>query len=402
MRIGVSGLAVNNPAGLGRLSRTYLLALASAAPDAELHVYLRAPADLSLIRDECDRESQPLTERLIPHYPAPLCRWSVLRPAHRLLMEEWDLPRQFLPLKLDAYLGCDFTLPPQPMAPREAVVLPDLLPFTKPYAVSWQAGWLYRRGITRSIRRRAALLCISRATQSALALRFPDAIKQSRVIYPALSPRLMQLAGRAHTADHALQVQGSLHALVAPGPFVLAVGVQGPRKNTALLVQTYLEAVMKDEYRGSLVLVGGDGRFHTPPKQRRLALEAAGLTLNPMRSRPTEVYDLGHVTDSDLSHLYQAADLLVCLSTEEGFGFPVLEALAHHTPVLVTADSSMTEVATAGIVTTPLDREQCCQRLVSTLKALPVLRREVAALPLQRYSIERLGTELVAALKGSR
>ena len=62
----------------------------------------------------------------------------------------------------------------------------------------------------------------------------------------------------------------------------------------------------------------------------------------------------------------------------------------------------MTEVATAGIVTTPLDREQCCQRLVSTLKALPVLRREVAALPLQRYSIERLGTELVAALKGSR
>jgi glycosyltransferase involved in cell wall biosynthesis len=391
LRVGISGLAVNNRSGLGRLSRIYLLALALAQPDWELHIYLRCAQDLQLLREECSHGTSCLPGQFIAHYPP-------VPGLNRLALEEWDLPRQFTPLKLDAYLGCDFNLPPRRVAQREVAILPDLLPFTQPGTVSWRARWLYQRGIRRSAARAQALLCISEHTRKELMLRFPQFTGEARVVYPALSPRLWQLARQEQHADHPPQVHGSLHGFGTSGRFILAVGTLGARKNTELLVRVYSEVVHAGDYRGSLVLVGGDGRYHTAPQPPPLALEMAGPAFG-RRQPSAEIYDLGRVSDYDLSQLYQHADLLASLSTEEGFGYPVLEALAHGTPALVTAGSSMTEIAQRGIVTTSLNYADCRNNLVSALGALPLLRQEAAALPPQAYSIERLGQELSAALR---
>lgn len=390
MRVGISGLAVENASGLGRLSRIYLLALASARPDWELHVYFRSPRALQSLRAECDQQSADIVDYFIPHYASAAG-------LNRIVLEEWDLPRRFTRLKLDAYLGCDFTLPPKPLAELEAVILPDLIPFTNPSTVSWRARWLYRRGVRRSLCRRAHFLCISRHTLATLQQLFPEQSTAATVVYPALSPRLWQLAQLQHSSDHPLQVQGSLRMLVDPGRFILAVGVSGARKNTALLVRVYRNVVQSGEYRGSLILVGGDGNFHTAPQSDKFALQPAGAPAH-RREHSAEIHDIGRISDYDLSQLYAAADLLVNLSTEEGFGFPVLEALAHGTPALVTAGSSMTEIALRGIATTPLGFEECNSRLVSTINALPLLRQESASLPVEQYSIQRLGRELAAVL----
>ncbi len=392
VRVGISGLAVSNRSGLGRLSRIYVLALALAEPEWELHLYLRSPHDLQLLRDECDRASSGLVEQFIAHFPP-------LPGLNRLLLEEWDLPRQFAPLQLDAYLGCDFNLPPRRVAVREVAILPDLLPFTQPGTISWRARWLYQRGIRRSAARAQSLLCISQHTRQELVRRFPQLDGAARVVYPALSPRLWQLARQEQHADHPPQVHGSLHGFATSGRFILAVGTLGARKNTELLVRVYSAVVHAGDYRGSLVLVGGDGRYHTAPRPASLALEMAGPAFR-QRQPSAEIYDLGRVSDYDLSQLYQHADLLVSLSTEEGFGYPVLEALAHGTPALVTAGSSMTEIAQRGIVTTGLGSADCRQTLASALGALPLLRQEAAALSPQAYSIARLGRELSTALSG--
>lgn len=394
MRVGISGLAVCNPTGLGRLSRIYLLALALAEPEWELHVYLRGPAGLQALREECDRRTRDVVDQLVPHYPP-------LPGLNRLMLEEWDLPRRFARLGLDAYLGCDFSLPPKPLAPREAVILPDLLPYTQPGTLSWRARWLYRRGITRSAARASVLLCISQHTRQLVLSRFPHLAGEARVVYPGLSPKLWQLAQLEHHADHLPQVRGSLHSFSTRGRFILAVGALGARKNTGLLVRVYSEVVLAGDYRGSLVLAGGDGRYHTAPRRGGLALELAGPALRD--DQPSaEIHDIGRVSDYDLSQLYRHADLLVSLSTEEGFGFPVLEALAHGTPALVTSGSSMTEIAQRGIVSTGLAPEECRQVLASALGALPLLRQEAATLPMQAYSIERLGSEVAQALAGGR
>lgn len=392
MRVGISGLAVSNRSGLGRLCRIYLLALALAEPEWELHLYLRRPQDLQLLRDECSRATHGLADQFTVHYPP-------LPGLNRLALEEWDIPRRFATLRLDAYLGCDFNVPSRRVAQREVVILPDLLPFTQPGAVSWRARWLYRRGIRRSAARAQALLCISQHTRAKLLQLFPQLAGTAQVVYPALSPRLWQLAQMEPQVDHPLHVHGSLHGLVTAGRFILAVGTRGARKNTELLVRVYSAVVQAGDYRGSLVLVGGDGRYHTAPQPHHLALELAGPVLRQHASS-AEIYDLGRVSDYDLSQLYQHADLLASLSTEEGFGYPVLEALAHGTPALVTAGSSMTEIARQGIAATALDYAQCVKTFASVIGALPLLRQEAAALPSQVYSIERLGRELSAVLSG--
>lgn len=387
MEIGISGLAVGQSSGLGRLNRTFILALAGAAPSWTLHVYLREHGDVARLAEEAGERSSELPANI--HLYFPPAGWR-----NRLLLEEFAIPRQFGRLRLDAYLGCDFTLPLRPVAKRELVVVPDLIPYTRPATVGWRARWLYRRGLKRSIRRGAVLLCISERTQSALNSVFPNLHCETHVVRPALSPRLIDLASRMRELDRPLQVHGSRHKAVAPGPFLLYVGANGPRKNVPLLVSLHRRLVLEGDYSGSLILAGGDGRFHTAPVRQGLALET-GPPLEPRIAENTPaVYDLGVVEDTDLSRLYWHADLLVNLSVEEGFGYPVLEALVHGTPAFVTADSTMARIAPGGVTGSTLEPETCYRRLAATLNALPVLRREAAALPVEEYSLARLGRDL--------
>jgi len=391
VRAGISGLAVSNRGGLGRLSRIYLLALAQARPEWELHVFLRSTDDLLLLREECDQRRRPLVDQFICHYP-------VLPGLNRLLLEEVLLPAAFRRLSLDAYLGCDFTLPPTRLAPVECVVVPDLLPFSQSRTVSWRARWLYRRGLRRSLARKARLLFISEHGKASGQRLFGKLPPASRVIYPALSPRFEMLAKSAPPGDYALQVQGSLASLIDPGPYMLYVGSFESRKNVKLLTQSFVSLVMQGDYRGSLVLVGGDGRYHTAPRRQPLAMEVVGFPGGPA-GKSAEINDIGRVSDTDLSQLYRHADLLVNLSTEEGFGFPVLEALAHGLPVVVTKDSSMAEIAQEGLVQIPLEPARCLNTLADAAGALPILRREAAGFETAQWTIERLGEQLAVALE---
>ncbi len=115
--------------------------------------------------------------------------------------------------------------------------------------------------------------------------------------------------------------------------------------------------------------------------------------------RGPQVCDLGRVSDNDLSELYANADLLVNLSSEEGFGYPVLEAIAHGTPAVVTKGSAMQEAAPAGIVATSLDPDAVASTLTSTLTALPLLRQEVHAIDRCWFNIERMGEQLAQVLE---
>jgi glycosyltransferase involved in cell wall biosynthesis len=428
VRVGISGLAVSNSGGLGRLARTSIIALASARPDWELYVYLRSHDDVTALRDECDTESLPLVDNLRVHFPSSTWR-------ARLVLEELDLPRQLRPLKLDTYLGLDFTLPTKKMADVQAVMLPDLLPFTHPRTVSMRARLLYRRGIKRAIARGARMICISEKTREQLdafvgvaPARPQLASEGSRdragragatpttyVIHPAISPRLLQLADAALVRDRPLQVRGTHCSVTDPGRYLLYVGDNGPRKNVALLCSVYRSMVERGEYPGSLILAGCDGKHGTSHNGKRLVLETVGSAVgrdlvgrdsvpaNDSRAGtpapPCHIYDLGRVSDNDLSELYANADLLVNLSSEEGFGYPVLEAIAHGTPAVVTKGSAMQECAPAGIVPTPLEPQAIAETITSAVTALPLLRQEIHAIDRGWFNIGRMGQQLAEVLE---
>lgn len=122
-------------------------------------------------------------------------------------------------------------------------------------------------------------------------------------------------------------------------PYVLWCGTLEPRKNVAGLLAGFTRVA--DEHPDlDLVLVGPSGWG-----------DAFGTGPRPPADR---VRPLGFVSDADLAALYKGARAFAYPSLREGFGLPVLEAMAHGTPVLTTAGTPMADVAgDAGVIVTP-------------------------------------------------
>jgi alpha-1,3-rhamnosyl/mannosyltransferase len=158
----------------------------------------------------------------------------------------------------------------------------------------------------------------------------PDKVS---VVPLAVDPALHRAAAIADSAAASATVR-SRYSL--PARFVLHVGTIEPRKNVGAAIDavTTIRATHPDV---ELVLVGQPG-WESRALFARIA-ETAG------------VRHLGHVPSSDLPALYQAAAALVMPSHYEGFGLPVLEAMALGTPVVSSGKGSLAEVGgTAALV----------------------------------------------------
>jgi glycosyltransferase involved in cell wall biosynthesis len=371
-----------------------VIALTAANESDELHAFVRDAADVDWIREEASPRLRSRLDDVVFHV-AELPYVPVLQ---RLWLEQNWIPRTCSAVGIDSYIGCDFTLPKSLKIHRRLAILPDLIPFTRPATVSLPARMLYRDAVRFAANSGAGLLCISETTRRKLLELFPQCASRSLVLHPPLSPMLWTYASREESIDLRMQVQGSLQTYVSQRPFLLAVGSGGTRKNTALLVKIHRELVLSGDYHGSLVLTGGNGLYHNANSDLKLAVVTIGQPASDEQDLPA-VYDIGRVNEFDLSRLYRSADLLVNLSAEEGFGYPVLEALAHGTPALVTRGSAMTEIASGGIAETGLDPSECRVKLLSTLNALPLLRREAAQLDLDQYSVENYGRQILDILR---
>ena len=126
--------------------------------------------------------------------------------------------------------------------------------------------------------------------------------------------------------------------LVGDSPFILALGTLEPRKNIARLVEAFAD-VSSRHPDVSLLVAGADG----PAKP---AVEAAREAL-PVAVR-RRVHLAGYVDDRVRSALLAKATLFVYPSIYEGFGFPILEAMAAGTPVLAGDAGAIPEVAGDG------------------------------------------------------
>lgn len=128
-------------------------------------------------------------------------------------------------------------------------------------------------------------------------------------------------------------------------PYVLWCGTLEPRKNVERLVAAFAGVAAADPDL-DLVLVGPDGWGATAERVRE-SLRAVGSG---------RVHLLGRLTDADLQVAYAGARAFAFPSLREGFGMPVLEAMAHGVPVVTSAGTPMAElVREGGLVVDPTD-----------------------------------------------
>jgi glycosyltransferase involved in cell wall biosynthesis len=220
-------------------------------------------------------------------------------------------------------------VPPKGRTQRLVVTVHDLAfrVYPRLYPAPWRL--MYRAGLARAVRDADAIITPSRHTAEDLVRHTRTAAGRIHVVPLAASPP-------SATAD----VEETLGRLKVRSPYVLFVGTLEPRKNLVRLVRAYRRLASRGAPH-ALVMAGPMG-WHHQALLRELALEAPG-----------EIVLTGTTSPQDLDALYRGAALFVYPSLYEGFGLPVLEAMARGVPCVASIASSLPEVA--GEAALPVD-----------------------------------------------
>ena len=293
----------------------------------------------ALVAGRGDDQFTLLCSRERPPALADLDCEAVLSPhRHEVVQKMLWLPT------IEPQLGCDAILYPywpspparRPNAPPAVIFVHDLAFKLRPKEVPWQQRLYMGTVLGRSLREAAAVLVPSEATRRDLLACYPIAGLGSKVhlVPEGVSPEVPA---------------GPLPHRLAPG-FILAVGTIEPRKNYLRLLAAY-----RHLRRESVPLLLGD-----QPGVPELVIAgrpgwAYGDTLERIKTERGVRY-LGHVDDATLSALYRAASMLALPSLYEGFGLPLLEAMAHGLPAVVGNVGALPELADgAAILVDPED-----------------------------------------------
>jgi glycosyltransferase involved in cell wall biosynthesis len=296
LTIGIDArAAVEVPAGRGRLVRELLLALARRDERHTYRCYARTAWDA------------PLDERFA---------WDLI-PAR----DPWWHARAALAASrdCDVFLSTNSYLTLWMLRRTPGVlVMYDMVAFEPSMRPNRRSRWIERATLAPALRRSAAILCISAATEAGLVARFPH-VGSRTVVAPLGVATALEALG-AEVGD----------GLPDPG-FVLAVGTLEPRKNLPRLVDAYRALPHDVQAAHPLAVVG------------KLGWET-GETMAALDALGDRCLKLGYVSDTDLAELYRRCAAFCYPSLGEGFGLPVLEAMAAGAPVVTSNVSSLPEV----------------------------------------------------------
>lgn len=292
--------------GIGR----YVVNLARA-----LGSLLRHDEELVVLRDPCgtvlfDGFSSDTPNVLV--HDAPVSPFS--------LRQQWVLPGVLRRLRAHAYHSPYMLLPFFPGVPT-IVTVHDLIPMLFPNQSSRKAKLLFRCALFGALRTADTILAVSQSTRD-------DLLKMTSICPDKVATCLEAAAPEFSPApEEAVSRMRRTHAL--PEPYILYAGSNKPHKNLAGLLDAWKFLRAKDAVRGvKLVIAGVWLEEHALPET-----ELEGVRV------------LGRVDDDALRALYSDALVFVFPTYYEGFGLPVLEAMACGAPVVCSRCSSLPEVA---------------------------------------------------------
>ncbi len=349
------------PGGTGRYSRELTAALAATAPAGWT------------VGSAVARHADP-TPAIIPGVAGP----HLLALPRQALVAAWDCRFSWWGLPL--WPGGDAVHAPTPLAPpgprrgcELVVTVHDTVPWTHPDGLTRRGvGW-HRRMVGRAARRADALVVPTAAVAEDLPRHVPCQARV-HVVGEGVTAAVTRLP--AHAARIATQ-------LGLPPRYVLAVGTLEPRKG----IETLLTALAAPDAPDlPVVLVGqpGWGRLDPVALARRSGLD------------PVRVHLLGRITDQELAVVLHGAAVLAAPSLAEGFGLPVLEAMAAGVPVVHSDAPALVEVAGgAGVTVQRGDPAALAAALAAALRAVlsdPAAARAMTAAGqrrAERFSWER-------------
>lgn len=225
-------------------------------------------------------------------------------------------------------LHIHYTAPPWCPCPY-VVTMHDLVAFRFPESMPFLTRHRLRLSAASTLRRAARVFTVSRAIRAEIAGRFRIPSDAITVTENVLAPEF-----QTPIAEGKIPEVRTRYAL--PERYLLYVGQLQPRKNLVRLAQAFARLV-EQGYPHSLVIVG-----------RRAWLYGDMLREIEALSLGDRLVFTGFVAQEDLPAIYAAAEVFAFVSLYEGFGIPVIEAIACGTPVLSSTDPALVEAAGGG------------------------------------------------------
>lgn len=317
--------AIEQGGGIGRYVRELTAALAALDRKTEYRLFVSGA-------------SRPL-----PPPPAANFVWKPTLISPRWLARVWHRARMPIPAEvftgqIGLFHATDFVLPPTLPATRTLLTVHDLSFVRVPQAASPSLQAYLNRAVPRSVNMADHILADSQATKDDLLALYGTAADKITVLYSGVGSRFQRITDVA-----VLRQMRAKYGLTGIS-YLLSVGTVQPRKNYSRVVRA-LAGLRQRGYDLHYAIVGGKGWLEAEMRQ---TIAETGLE--------DAVHLPGFVDDDDLPALYSAARALVIPSLYEGFGLPILEAMACGTPVITSNLSSLPEVAgAAGVLVNPLD-----------------------------------------------
>lgn len=337
------------PSGIGQYVRALIDRIPALAPNGHVRAWLD------------------------PRAPRPLTRFAnvsetvVRAQANSLPTLLW--PARLAPLNDVDVFHAPFNIVGRGVPCPTVVTIHDLIWLEDPLAAEG-LSWLspiqipyYRSGILRALKSARRIIAISRATADRIAAVMQSAVPRVRVIPHGVDARFRPAASPSRAREAAAKVIGS------DAPYMLVIGQNAPFKNHAGIIQAFAASGLAPSVE--LVMVQ---RLYAGARLRGLAKELGVAS---------SVRWISTVDDGSVITLLQGALALIQFSRHEGFGMPVVEAMAAGAPVIASDIPALREVLGGAGVLAPLDPRELAtaMRRVATDAGL---RAELSSRGLER------------------
>lgn len=296
--------------------------------------------------------------------------------AIRLTYEYGFLPQTLKKEKLDVFHGASNLLPLRKVCPY-LVSIHDMSYFVDSSRYH-KLKVMYWRLIThRTIKLADAIITDSQYSKHDI-LRFFDYPEDQIIVIPmAPHPRFIRIESKTQNPKSKIKIEQEIkdfqHRYKLPERYILCVSTLEPGKNLVRLIQAFDLLIKGGLGQYGLVLVGDKGWLY---KDIFNTIDRLGLK--------DRVIVTGHVSDSDLVIFYNTAKVFVMPSVNEGFGLPVLEAMACGVPVVASNTSALPEVAAdAALLVNPYRVEELAEAINRIINS-PSLQEDLIGKGLKR------------------
>lgn len=342
-RIGIDYTpAYEQGGGIGRYVRELVSALTFIDTDTDYRLFVSGVHEQKL--------PQSLAENFI---------WKPTKISPQWFARLWHRTRLPFPVELftgqlDLFHATDFVLPPTLPTTKTLLTVHDLSFVKVPETASPSLKSYLDKVVPRSVKQATHVLADSQATKNDLIELYKTPEDKITVLLSGVDERFIPVID----IDLLNQVRQKYE--LNDKKYILSVGTVQPRKNYSRVIRS-LSQLRQQGLDIHYAIAGGKGWLEDEMYQ----------TIDETNMRDY-VHLLGFVDDEDLPALYTSSELLIITSLYEGFGLPILEAMACGIPVITSNLSSLPEVAgDAAILINPLDTHTITDAVYTLLTDTP-------------------------------